>query len=141
MADGVGRRLRASLPVESSRRAAAVQPSDLVRWERPLTSVALALVDGETPTVAPSAGGGALPGVAEGPHDLTQVLLKRRRIGGVSAGSRSITASVSGPAIRSDTSVRRRVHPDRGFLNEWWRGWPAALELRVACRLLTQITV
>lgn len=70
--------------------------SELVRLERLLSSVALALIAGYVPYKHfSSAGRGALLGVAEGHHDLRKVLLKQRPIGGASVGSRGTTASVS----------------------------------------------
>ena len=105
--------------------------SDLVRRERPLTSIALAVVDGETPySRFSSAGGGALPDVADDPHDLTQVLFE------TAAHWRGVSwqQEYHSKRIRDQRSgLTRRL--DGGyiqigsFLNEWWRGWPAALEL------------
>jgi len=107
--------------------------SDLKRRERPLTSVAVAVIDGRTPySRFSSDGGDQLPGITTEDNDLTQLLFETAAHWRGISWQQELHSKRVRDRITGQSRKMRGGYVQLGsFINEWWQVWPKALEVAV----------
>lgn len=105
--------------------------SDLEHRERALTSVAVAVVDGETPYSRFSgAGGSQLPGIIGDNQALTQFLFETAaHWRGMSWQQEWHIKRLRDKELGTRLNLRGGYVQLGSFISEWWALWPARLEL------------